>query len=167
MYKLMLSDGSFFIVDKYFELTLFKSIFKKRVSIEKYLDDPYKYRNYYLIDKNPITKQKIKRAFFITEPTEKETKFPPGVRIKYSEDIEVGDFVLGANNEPQRVIDLHNGEEEMFDITVNGETYTVNSSHILELVEKETGEHLQIQVGVYVNMDEDFKSRYVMEIADF
>lgn len=166
MYKLTLSDSSFYIVDQYFELTLFKHILKKRVSIEEYLSTN-NYKDYYLIDQDPITKQKTKRTFKITEPTEEETKLPSGIRIKYSEDIKIGDFVLGANNEPERVINLHSGEEEMFNITVNGETYTVNSSHILELIEKDTGEHLQMQVGVYVNMDDDFKSRYVMEIANF
>ena len=163
MYKLRLSDESFYIVDPYYELTLFKFIFKKRITIKDYLATN-KYKNYYL--KDLIDNQKIKRTFEILTPTEDERKLPLGVRIKYTEDIREGDLVLGADHKPQKVVELHTGEEQMFDITVNGETYTVNEGHVLELVNKETGEHLQIQVGVYMHMDDDFKSRYVMEITD-
>ena len=55
----------------------------------------------------------------------------------------------------------------MYDININGTTYTVNEGHILELVDKDTGEHLQMQVGVYIKMNDEFKSHYVMEISDF
>ena len=62
LYKLKLSDDSFYIVDKYYELSLHKSILKKKITIEKYLESN-KYKNYYLIDN--IDNQKIIRAFEI------------------------------------------------------------------------------------------------------
>ena len=164
LYKLKLSDDSFYIVDKYYELSLHKSILKKKITIEKYLESN-KYKNYYLIDN--IDNQKIIRAFEILTPTEEEIKLPLGVRIKYAEDIKINDLILGSNLEPERVTQLHTGNEQMYDININGTTYTVNEGHILELVDKDTGEHLQMQVGVYIKMNDEFKSHYVMEISDF
>lgn len=164
MYKLILSDNSFYIVDENFELLLHKSLFKKRVSIKKYLKSKGQYAGYCLID--IINNKRHKREFEITEPDEKEMTLPLNTRIKYAEDIRVNDLVLGSNNEPERVIELHNGNERMFDIMVNGEIYTVNENHILELVDIDTNEHLQMQVGVYINMDDDFKSHYEMEVKD-
>ena len=163
LYKLKLSDNSFYIVDENFKLVLHKWFIKKRVSIKQYINST-KYNGYYLID--VINNQKITRAFELLTPSEAELQLPHNVRIKYAKDIRVNDLVLGANHEPERVTELHNGTEQMYDINVNGTTYTVNEGHVLELVNKDTNEHLQMQVGVYVNMDDEFKSHYVMEVTD-
>ena len=163
MHKLKLSDNSFYIVDDNFEITLFKPLFKKKkITIKDYLATN-KYRDYYLRDL--INGQKITRAFQILPVATDEEDLPHNIRLKYAEDIEVNDLVLGANHEPERVIELHTGEEQMYDIEVNGKTYTVNEGHVLELIDKDTGEHLQMQVGVYFKMYDEFKTHYVMEVA--
>lgn len=54
--------------------------------------------------------------------------------IKNVEDIKVNDFVMGDDSSPRKVLSLHSGYDEMYDIIpVKGEKYTVNSQHILVL----------------------------------
>ncbi|CAH6421552.1 Superfamily II DNA or RNA helicase [uncultured virus] len=48
--------------------------------------------------------------------------------------IKVGDFLMGDDGEPRKVLSLARGREEMFDIIpIKGDKYTVNKSHILSL----------------------------------
>uniref|UniRef100_A0A6C0JIL8 DOD-type homing endonuclease domain-containing protein n=1 Tax=viral metagenome TaxID=1070528 RepID=A0A6C0JIL8_9ZZZZ len=52
--------------------------------------------------------------------------------IKKVQDIEVGEFLMGDNSTPRKVLSLATGTDEMFDIIpTKGEKYTVNSEHIL------------------------------------
>jgi len=54
--------------------------------------------------------------------------------IKMVQNIEVGDMIMGDDSTPRRVLSLGRGEDEMYDIIpVKGETYRVNSEHILVL----------------------------------
>lgn len=160
-FKITYSDHSFIIVDENYELCLFKNIKAKpkRINIIKYLDfyDTF-YRNYVVIDE-PEPGNKIPLNFSITETDE---DLPLNKRMKYSEDIKVGDIVEGPDG-PRTVKDLHRGQEEMYEININGTVYTVNGGHILHLIDKDTGEALDIQVSVYMYMDDEFKSHYVME----
>ena len=157
-YKINLSDNSFIVADENYEITIFYMFMKHTISVKEYLDNIQKYEKYYMFDK--INHEMIKRTFTIEEF---ETNIPVGSRIKYAKDIQVGDLVLGEDGQPRIVEELHTGEEEMYEIEVGGETYTVNGGHILELVDKDTGEHLQMPVNIFLHMDEEFQSHWVME----
>ena len=59
--------------------------------------------------------------------------------VKMSQDIVIGDILIGDDGEKRTVQKLTNGEDDMFKVTQNkGETYTVNSQH--KLVLKYTGD---------------------------
>lgn len=54
--------------------------------------------------------------------------------IKMSQDIEVGDVLMGPDNTPRNVLSVCTGQEEMYWIRQKrGEDYRVNGSHILSL----------------------------------
>lgn len=159
MYKIFLDDDSFIIADDDYALTLFRFGYKVMVRMKDYLIKS-EYRKYYLLD--DINGKKVKRKITKVEDI-KESEFPVGARIKLAKDIKYNDLVLGKDGQPRRVKELHTGEDEMFEITVDGTSYTVNGGHILALVNKETGEHLEMPVNIYMHMDDDFKSYYVME----
>lgn len=159
IYKIALSDNSFIIADENYEMTIFFMLNKKKVTIKEYLNNIDKYKCYYMMDK--INKDLIKRQFTITEIG--ESRLPIGVRIKYAKDIQIGDLIQGEDGNPRKVEELHSGEEEMYNINVNGEIYTVNGGHILALVDKDTGEHMEMPVNVFMHMDDEFKSHWVME----
>ena len=53
-------------------------------------------------------------------------------RIELVENIKEGDFLMGDNSKPRKVISLARGKDKMYDIIpVKGETYRVNQEHIL------------------------------------
>ena len=158
MYKIELSDKSFIIVDKAFKITIFDKILKRKITVEHYLSRESEFKDYVMRDK--IDNKKIDRTFTIEET---DLDYPIGMRIKLAKDVEIGDLIMGPDKLPRKVEELHTGEDDMYNITVNGETYTVNGGHIMALVDKETGEHLEIQVNTYLHMNDEFKSHYVME----
>jgi DNA repair exonuclease SbcCD nuclease subunit len=52
--------------------------------------------------------------------------------VKYSQDIKVGDEVMGDDNTPRKVLNLTHGEAKMYDIVQLGaQHYTVTENHIL------------------------------------
>lgn len=159
MYKINLPDKSFLIVDENYKLTLFNSIFKRKMTVKRYLAHKEKFEKYKLRD--IIDNEKIDRSFTIEETN---LDFPIGSRIKYAIDIELGDMIQGPNGEPRKVNELHTGEDEMYEITVNNKTYTVNGGHILALINKDNNERLEIPVNVYMHMNDEFKSHYYMEL---
>jgi superfamily II DNA or RNA helicase len=56
--------------------------------------------------------------------------------VKMVQDVEVGDFLMGDDSTPRKVLALGRGEDELYDIIpVKGEKYTVNSPHILCLMD--------------------------------
>ena len=158
LYKIKLDDNSFIIADDDYELTLFRHGKKKKVTVKDYLTNN-KYWKYHLIDY--INNKKIKRYFVIEQI--KSSNFKIGSRIKLAKDIKVDDIIMGKDGKPRRVKELHTGEDEMFEISIEGTKYVVNGGHILALVNKTNGEHLEMPVNVYMHMDDEFKSYYVME----
>ena len=59
-------------------------------------------------------------------------------RIKMVQDIKIGDVLMGDDSTPRKVLSLANGEDDMYRvIPVKGDSYVVNSEHILCL--KTTG----------------------------
>lgn len=55
--------------------------------------------------------------------------------IRKVEDIKVGDLVMGDDSTPRTVLETHSGKDTLYKITnKKGESYTVNSHHILSLI---------------------------------
>lgn len=160
-YKISLSDKSFIIADDDYVITIFYMLLKKKITVKEYLNNPDKYKNYYMMDS--INKDMIKRQFTIEE-YDNVDNFKIGSRIKYSQDIEVGDLIQGTDGQPRRVNELHTGEDDMYELDIDGTTYTVNGGHILALVDNDTGEHLEMPVNVFMHMTDEFRSHYVMEL---
>lgn len=158
MYRIRLDDNSFFIVNEDFEITIFWIFLKTRVTIKKYLSNAI-YKQYYMIDN--INGEKIKR-YFVVEPFENKEGFPLNIRLKEAQDIRVGDYLVGSDGTPNMVTEIHSGEEEMYDLTIEDETFTVNGSHILTLRDKDTNEVLDMPVNVYLEMPQEFKDKVVM-----
>jgi len=54
--------------------------------------------------------------------------------IKMVQDIQIGDQVMGDDSTPRNVLETHSGRDTMYQVTnQKGESYTVNSHHILSL----------------------------------
>ena len=52
--------------------------------------------------------------------------------IKMVQDIQIGDIIMGDDSNPRNVIELGQGEDELYEvIPIKGEKYVVNSEHIL------------------------------------
>ena len=52
--------------------------------------------------------------------------------VKMVQDVIVGDYVMGDDSTPRKVLSLTSGKDEMYDvIPIKGDKYTVNSEHIL------------------------------------
>ena len=53
---------------------------------------------------------------------------------KMSQDVEVGDVLMGPDGSPRKVISTHTGVDTMYKVTqIKGMSYTVNSEHLLSL----------------------------------
>ena len=77
--------------------------------------------------------------------------------VRSVEEIQVGDFLMGPDSKPRRVVSLSRGREEMFRVTpMRGDSYVVNRSHILSL--KMTGGSMKscgIPDGTIMNISVD------------
>lgn len=149
-YRLCIDDRQYMFVPSFFPLVLHKGLSKKKVTVEeaKRLD----LMNYWLLDK-----RNQKRFLEIQEA---EVNAPIGVFFKYSQDLEVGDWILNRDNKPQPILKTHTGKDNMFEIAFeDGTSYVVDSKQILRLKDEQTGEEVNMQVDVYLLMDDDFKRR--------
>ena len=160
IYKISLSDNSFIVVNENYNLSLYRFGRKRVVTVKDYLINNNKFKKYYLIDM--IDNHRTKRIFNIEE-FDNTKNYPLNTRLKLAKDIKVGDTVIGKDGQPRKVKELHTGEDEMFEISIGDTSYTVNGGHILALVDKDTGEHLEIPVNIYMHMNDEFRSHYVME----
>ena len=80
--------------------------------------------------------------------------------IKKVEDIVVGDFIMGPDKKPREVLELHRGQDEMYEIeSEDGNKHIVNGGHILPLYDIETKEILNMDVRTYLFMNDEFKSK--------
>jgi len=81
-------------------------------------------------------------------------------QIKKVEDIKKGEYLMGDDNTPRRVLSLVNGIDEMFDvIPERGEPLTVNKDHILSLKTR-CDEVVDISLRDYIKESEDFKRKH-------
>ena len=88
-----------------------------------------------------------------------------GVCIKV-EDVKVGDFLLGNDGTPRKVLELHNGVDDMYKVTpIKGEPFVVNGGHILHLYKTNEGKgynscqprYDEISVKEYVAKSTNYK----------
>ena len=91
--------------------------------------------------------------------------------VKMVQDIEVGDYLMGADSKPREVLSLCRGRDEMFQVTpTKGESYVVNSEHILSLKvsgnrknkhfkEQDKNNVINISVKDYLKKSDCFKQR--------
>lgn len=88
-----------------------------------------------------------------------------GVCIKV-EDVKVGDLLLGNDGTPRKVLELHNGVDDMYKVTpIKGEPFVVNGGHILHLYKTNEGKgynscqprYDEISVKEYVAKSANYK----------
>jgi len=54
--------------------------------------------------------------------------------VKRADEIKIGDVIIGDDGNPRNVLNICNGYSEMYEVSqLNGDTYIVNSNHILTL----------------------------------
>lgn len=82
------------------------------------------------------------------------------------EDVKVGDFLLGNDGTPRKVLELHNGVDDMYKVTpIKGEPFVVNGGHILHLYKTNEGKgynschprYDEISVKEYVAKSSNYK----------
>lgn len=87
-----------------------------------------------------------------------------GVCIKV-EDVKVGDFLLGNDGTPRKVLELHNGVDDMYNVTpIKGEPFVVNGGHILHLYKTNEGKRYNSCQPRY---DEISVKEYVAKSANY
>lgn len=87
-----------------------------------------------------------------------------GVCIKV-EDVKVGDFLLGNDGTPRKVLELHNGVDDMYKVTpIKGEPFVVNGGHILHLYKTNEGKRYNSCQPRY---DEISVKEYVAKSANY
>ena len=87
-----------------------------------------------------------------------------GVCIKV-EDVKVGDFLLGNDGTPRKVLELHNGVDDMYKVTpIKGEPFVVNGGHILHLYKTNEGKGYNSCQPRY---DEISVKEYVVKSANY
>lgn len=79
---------------------------------------------------------------------------------KAVEDVRVGDYLMGIDNQPREVLRLFRGEQALYEIQpFRSDNFTVNADHILHLRDITSGEHHNISVADYLAKSDDFKYR--------
>jgi hypothetical protein len=79
-------------------------------------------------------------------------------KLKMSQDISVGDTLIGDDGEKRTVLELVSGTDDMYEIIQNnGDNYTVNSKHTLVLSD-DKNKLVEIMVDDYLKLDETKKS---------
>jgi hypothetical protein len=78
---------------------------------------------------------------------------------KMSQDIHIGDILIGDDTLPRTVLNTVTGEDELYEVTQShGVTYIVNSKHTLVLKIQNTIHELR--VDEYISFNESVKSRF-------
>lgn len=89
--------------------------------------------------------------------------------IRKVEDVMIGDFIMGDDGTPRKVLSLHKGTDEMYKIIpVKGEPFIVNGGHILSLIGTNEGKKWKctlkgdevdnISVYEYIKKSNNYKS---------
>ena len=84
--------------------------------------------------------------------------------IKMVQNIQIGEQLMGDNSEPRNVISLARGQEQMYKIVQDyGNSYIVNSSHILSLYNPKTNNIVDISVKDYLELKEIYVGPIIFE----
>lgn len=88
--------------------------------------------------------------------------------IKKVEDVVVGDVLMGDDLKQRSVLSLAQGREEMFTVTQKeGDSYTVNKSHILTLWNEKTKQNEDIELIAYLALSKSEQSHYLgVKVSD-
>ena len=79
--------------------------------------------------------------------------------IKLVENIKEGDFLMGDDSMPRKVLSIATGQDKMYDIIpVKGDKYKVNQEHILCLKASGNSETIEIAVKDYLKLSEKKKA---------
>lgn len=82
-------------------------------------------------------------------------------KLKFVQDIHVGDQIMGPDSRPRTVLQLVRGIDKMYRITpIKGESFVVNENHILSLRETKTGKICNLSVKEYLSKSNNFKHLY-------
>jgi hypothetical protein len=77
-------------------------------------------------------------------------------QIKLSQEITVGDILVGDDGKPRTVQHLCSGEDEMFEVKQkSGVSYIVNSHHTLVLFHSNTKQIIEIRLDNYLKLSND------------
>lgn len=80
--------------------------------------------------------------------------------IKKAKDVILGDKLMGPDSLPRNVLGTTSGQDVMYRITPNkGDSYVVNSAHILSLKNTDTGDIVNINVKDYLALSKTKRSR--------
>lgn len=75
--------------------------------------------------------------------------------MKMSQDVQVGDVLIGDDGTPRNVVNICTGEDELFKVCQNnGHDYIVNSKHTLALKTVGSDDVLEIKVDDYIKLSE-------------
>lgn len=75
--------------------------------------------------------------------------------VKPVESIHIGDLLMGDDSDPRIVTSLANGYDEMYTVVQeNGDSYTVNSEHVLTLWDPVASEPVDIEIGDYLKQSD-------------
>lgn len=75
-------------------------------------------------------------------------------QIKKVEDVQVGDFLMGPDSKPRRVLETCSGTDQLFLIRPKkGEPWVCNAPHILTLVHSVTDEIIDIPLNEYLSLE--------------
>lgn len=86
--------------------------------------------------------------------------------VKMAKDITTNDLLVGPDSKPKTVLSVCEGYEEMFEVIptdvsiYGGESYCVNRSHILSLINTLTHDIVHISVDDYLQESPDFKCKH-------
>lgn len=82
-------------------------------------------------------------------------------KIKKAKDVLVGDQLIGDDGNVRNVLDTIQGEDDMYEICMrNGETYKVNSQHILTLKYHDLPDTYDIKVDDFLKISEKEQSKF-------
>jgi hypothetical protein len=75
--------------------------------------------------------------------------------LRKVEDINVGEQVMGDDSTPRTVLETHSGTDKLYKVTNNrGDSYVVNSHHILSLVNIHDGQIVDMELMDYLQLPE-------------
>ena len=79
--------------------------------------------------------------------------------LKKAKDVVTGDQLMGPDSFPRNVLSTTSGEDEMYEvIPVKGDSYKVNSEHVLSLRQSHRGKIVNISVKNWLNQSLPFKT---------